>query len=220
LETDRFTKAIGDFDAANGQDPQSAHWKDLEGPRELLFARCVYQWVTQLDNEASEPLLLAARAHTLCRWEVPRSRYAMNRQGYHQWRDACAEHHAQVAEKILREKGYDNAALIQVLALILKKNWPTDPEARTLEDADCLAFLEMKLASYVDEWEAQKAINILRRTLRKMTPKARNLATSLVLDPRAAELLQALTCCRQPKERRLRARQLRTRNAFPQKLVV
>ncbi len=114
----------------------------------------------------------------------------MNRQGYHQWRDACAAHHAQVAEKMLREQGYEDATVNQVLALILKSNWPTGPQSRTLEDADCLAFLEMKLASYVDEWEVEKAINILRRTLRKMTSQARELANSIELDPRAAELLQ------------------------------
>ena len=190
FETDRFKRAIVTIDAANAQDPQSAHWKDHHGPRELLFAQCVYHWVMQLDGEASESLLLAARAHTLRRWEVPRSKYAMNRIGYHEWRDACAAYHAQIAEKMLREQGYEDATVNQVLALIVKKNWLTDPEARTLEDADCLAFLEMKLASYVDEWEAEKAINILRRSLRKMTPKARELATTIELDPRAAELLK------------------------------
>lgn len=190
LEADRFQRAMAAIDQANAQDPQSAHWKDLEGPRELVFARCVFDWVMQLDDCASEPLLLAARAHTLCRWEVPRSGYSMDRQGYHRWRDACAAHHAKIAVKMLTALGYEQAVVDQILALILKKNWPADPEARTLEDADCLAFLEMKLASYVDEWEEGKAVNILRRTLRKMTPEARALAACIKLDPSAEALLQ------------------------------
>ncbi len=114
----------------------------------------------------------------------------MNKQGYRQWRDACAAHHAQVAEKLLRNQGYEDAIVSQVLDLILKKNWPADSQAQTLEDADCLAFLEMKLATYVDEWETDKAVNILRKTLRKMTPQARELAATIDLDPRAAELLR------------------------------
>ncbi len=186
----RLESAIAAMDAVNAMDPQSAHWDDREGPRELLFTRCVYQWVSQLDRDPSETLLLAARAHTLSRWEVPRSAYPMNTPGYHEWRDACAAHHAKVAATILREQGYDHPIVDQVVALILKKNWPSDPQARTLEDADCLAFLEMKLVSYVDEWEADKAIKILRRTLRKMTPQARELAASIDLDPRAADLLR------------------------------
>lgn len=114
----------------------------------------------------------------------------MNKQGYRQWRAACAAHHAQVAEKIVRDQNYDEATVSQVLDLILKKNWPADQDARTLEDADCLAFLEMKLAAYVDEWETDKAINILRKTLRKMTHQARDLAVTIDLDPRAAALLR------------------------------
>lgn len=171
-------------------DPQSAKWNDRHAPRELLFAQCVSEWVRKLDADPSEPLLLAARSHTLCRWEVPRSTYEMNKPGYRKWRDACAAHHAQAAEKLLTNHGYDESIVTSVLDLILKKNWPADAQAQTLEDADCLAFLEMKLANYVDEWEADKAVNILRKTLRKMTLKARELAATIALDPRAAELLQ------------------------------
>jgi hypothetical protein len=189
-DTPRFKNAIAAIDAANAMDPQSAHWKDRSGPREMLFAQCVFEWVRKLDADPSEPLLLAARSHTLCRWEVPRSTYEMNKPGYRKWREACAAHHAQVAENLLTDHGYDEPIVTSVLDLILKKNWPANPQAQTLEDADCFAFLEMKLENYVDEWEADKAVNILRKTLRKMTPRARELATTIVLDPRAAELLQ------------------------------
>ena len=191
LNSTRFQNAIAAADAANSQDPQSAQYGNRRGPRELLFAECVYQWVTRLDPNACESLLLAARTHTLCRWEVPRSAFEMNKPGYRKWRDACAAHHAQVAEKLLSNQGYDGETIGPVLDLILKKNWPADQDARTLEDADCLAFLEMKLATYVDEWEPDKAVNILRKTLRKMTPQARELATKLDLESRAAELLRS-----------------------------
>jgi hypothetical protein len=189
-ETDRFKNAIAAADADNGLDPQTGQWHGRRGPRELLFAQCVYEWVNKLNPDASEPLLLAARTHTLCRWEVPRSEFEMNKPGYRKWRDACATHHAEVAEKLLKGQGYEDAIISQVLGLILKKNWPVDLQAQTLEDADCLAFLEMKLADYVDEWEPEKAVNILRKTLRKMTPQAHELAATIDLDPRAAELLQ------------------------------
>jgi hypothetical protein len=114
----------------------------------------------------------------------------MNKPGYRKWRDACAAHHAEATGKLLKEQGYDEVEVNKVSDLILKKNWPADPEAQTLEDADCLAFLEMKLANYVDEWEPEKAVNILRKTLRKMTPQARELAITIDLDHLAAELLQ------------------------------
>jgi len=189
-DSGELERAIGAMDAVNARDPQTASFRGREGPRELIFAQCVYEWVRRLDPAASETLQLAARGHTLERWVVPRSEYPMDRAGYHAWRDACAEHHANVAGRILKEQHFDDESIHKVAALTLKKNLPGDPEAQTLEDADCLAFLEMKLADYVDEWEPDKAVRILKRTLRKMSPKAREIANTLELDPRARRLLE------------------------------
>jgi hypothetical protein len=185
-----FERAVEAFDTANAEDPRSMTFAGTNGPRELLFSRRVYEWTLKLDPQASEALLLAARGHTLRRWEVPRADYSLDKIGYRRWREACAVHHAQVAENILRSLGYDNSTIGQVSALILKKEWPSNPEARVLEDADCLAFLEMKLEGYLDEWGYEKTVHILRRTLRKMTPQAKNLAASIELSERCKALLQ------------------------------
>lgn len=186
---DRFLQSLSAVDAENAQDPQVATWIGCAIPRELLFSQRVTHWVRQIEKQPIESLLLAARAHTLRRWDIPRSAYPMDNIGYHEWRDACAAHHAKLAESILRAHGYDNSFVGEVVDLILKRNWPENPNARVLEDADCLAFLELKLADYVDDWEQEKAVRILRRTLAKMTPKAIALASSIPLNPQCAELL-------------------------------
>ncbi len=66
---------------------------------------------------------------------------------------------------------------------------PAEPEACALEDADCLVFLETKLQNYVDEWEEEKTLRVLQRTLRKMTPDAREHALCLKLGERERDLL-------------------------------
>ncbi|MDO8629477.1 MAG: DUF4202 domain-containing protein [Phycisphaerales bacterium] len=189
-DAERLAEALRRIDDANAEDPRTEAADGADQPRELLFARRVYDWVTRLVTDPSETLLLAARAHTLRRWMVPRDHYPMTNLGYHEWRDACATFHAQEAERILRDVGYPRTAIDRVTALITKQNWESDPEGRTLEDADCLAFLESKLHHYLDEWDEEKAIGILRRTLRKMTPQGRALAATLKLDPRCLELLR------------------------------
>jgi hypothetical protein len=186
----RFRSALAAIDEANAQDPQTMAWNGRQGARELLFSQRVYEWVLQLDPSASEPLLLAARSHTLRRWEIARSGYEMNRRGYHAWRNACAEHHAQVARVLLGQQGYDDDTLERVAALILKEHWPADPDARTLEDADCLAFLEMKLEQYAGQWEQDKAVQILKRSLKKMTPRAREIASGIPFSSPVTELVQ------------------------------
>ncbi len=184
----RFYEAIERIDAANREDPRTELVDGESQPRELLFGQRVYEWVCKLIDDPSEELLLAARAHTLRRWLIPRDRYPKTTAGYHQWRDALAQFHADEAESILRAVGYPDDNIQKIRAFITKKNWPEDNEACALEDADCLVFLETKLRDYIDAWEESKTLRILRRTLRKMTSDGRSRALQLKLGDRELEL--------------------------------
>jgi len=185
----RFDEAIRRIDAANEEDPRTEIVDGRPRPREWAFAVRVYEWVRQLAKEPSEELLLAARAHTLRRWLIPRDRYPKTTVGYHQWRDALAQFHAQEAESILREVGYPPEKVRTVKTLITRENWPANKDACVLEDADCLAFLESKLAGYLDEWGDTRTVRILRRTIRKMTPEGQAQALKLNLGERERALL-------------------------------
>ncbi len=186
----RFPEAIKRIDAANKDDPRTELVDGKPQPREFLFAQRVYEWVGKLIDDPSEELLLAARAHTLRRWLIPRDRYPKTTVGYHQWRDALAEFHADEAESILRAVGYADEKIQKIRAFITKKNWPEDNEACALEDADCLVFLETKLRDYIDTWEESKALRILQRTFRKMTPEGRARALQIELGNRERELVR------------------------------
>lgn len=186
----RFKEAIEKFDAANGEDPRTELVDGAASPRELLFSIRVYEWVRKLVVEPSEELLLSARAHTLRRWMIPRDRYPMTTPGYHQWRDALAAFHADQAASILKQVGYDELTIARVRALITRQDWRTDREGCALEDADCLVFLETKLADYLDEWDEKKTVKILKKTLRKMTPAGLQHVAGLRLNDRCAGLLQ------------------------------
>ena len=189
-DDERFAEAIRRIDEANGEDPRTERVDGAPHPRELLFAKRVYEWVRKLVAEPSEELLLAARAHSLRRWMIPRDRYPRTTPGYRQWREALAVFHADQAGRILVDVGYTELTITRVRALIVRENWRNDPEGRALEDADCLVFLETKLEGYLDEWEEKKTVNILKKTLRKMTPIGKEHAGSLRLSDRCAELLR------------------------------
>ena len=186
---ERFAEALRLIDEANARDPRTEVFEGQPQPRELLFSLSTYGWVSRLIDLPSEALLLATRGHTLRRWMIPRDRYPKSNVGYHGWRDALAAFHADEMGRILRAVGYEEALIERVRALITRKLWPADLEARALEDADCLAFLELKLAGYVSEWGEEKTVNILRGTWVKMTPRARDLALGLPLAPREKALL-------------------------------
>jgi Domain of unknown function (DUF4202) len=113
----------------------------------------------------------------------------MTRAGYLKWRADLKIFHAKKAGEILREAGYDEAVVRRVQELNLKKNFPRDPEARVLEDALCLVFLEFQFADLAAKTDDDKIINALQKSWQKMTDAARAEALKLNYGPREKALL-------------------------------
>lgn len=187
----RFEAALTGIDAANAQDPNMAFVRGETGPKELLHGRLVSGWVQTLRPDASEALLLAARAHHIRRWTLPRTSYAPGRRPYLQWRARLHEIHAKEAAAILRSCGYDAETTARVQAIVRKQRLRTDPEVQALEDALALAFLETQLDETIEKVaDDQKIVDILQKTWVKMTPAGQQAALSLPLSPRGLALVQ------------------------------
>lgn len=181
--------ALEHFDAENARDPNTEVAEGQAHPRELLYARRLSAWVDRLSPAPSEALRLAARAQHLCRWMIPRSRYEMTRPGYHRWRTELRQFHARRATEILQNLRCPGELIQGVQALVLKLNFPADPESRVLEDALCLVFLEHQLAGLAARTPADRVINALRKSWLKMTPAARQAALALHYGPAEKALL-------------------------------
>ncbi|HTY87670.1 MAG TPA: DUF4202 domain-containing protein [Candidatus Acidoferrum sp.] len=188
-DAQRFEAALRRFDEENARDPNTEDEAGAAHPREWLYAHRLTRWVLRLCPDASEALRLAARCQHLCRWEIPRQSYPMTRAGYLQWRAALKEFHAQKAGAILREAGYPEEMVRQVQELNLKKNFPAQPEARVLEDALCLVFLEFQFAGLAAKSDDEKMVNALRKSWGKMTDAARAEALKLNYGGREKTLL-------------------------------
>jgi hypothetical protein len=186
----RFESALRRFDEANARDPNREIVDNVSHPRELLYAQRLVKWVLRLCPGASEELRLAARCQHICRWEIPRDSHPMTRAGYLQWRATLKKFHAQKAGEILREAGYAEVVIRRVQELNLKKNFPNDPEARVLEDALCLMFLEFQFAELAARSDDDKMINALRKSWQKMTETARAEALKLNFSPREKALVE------------------------------
>lgn len=189
-DSQRFESALRRFDGANSRDPNPEVADGVFRPREWLYAQRLTKWVLSLCPGASEELRLAARSQHLCRWEIPRQSYPMTRAGYLQWRATLKKFHAQKAGNILREAGYPEDVIRRVQDLNLKKHFPDDPEARVLEDALCLMFLEFQLADLAAKTAADKTINALQKSWAKMTGAARAEALKLNYGEREKALLE------------------------------
>jgi hypothetical protein len=177
----RFEQAIARIDAANVQDPAGL---------EVAHSERRTAWIRQLvGDEASEALLLAARAQHLRRWEIPRDTYPRDRAGYLQWRQELKQFHAEKTAEILQAVGYEAAMSERVRELILKKRLKLDPEVQALEDALCLVFLEEQFSDFAQK-EADKIVDIVAKTWRKMSLQGQQFALTLPLTPEDRAIIE------------------------------
>ena len=186
----RFEQAIAAIDAANADDPHTLVWAGTERPKELLHAELMTHWVHRLDPEAGEAQLLAARAHHLRRWALPRDGYPDGRAGYLRWRKDLNRRHQQDVAELLAPLGYDPVEIARVQEIIAKASRDTDPQVQTQEDALCLVFLQTQFTALADRLGDDKTVEVLRRTLAKMSPAAQVEALGLPLSDRERSLVE------------------------------
>lgn len=181
--SERFREAMARFDRANAEDPGVETVDGVSHPKELLYARRMSDALERFAPDASETVRLAVRCQHIRRWTVPRDSYPEGRDGYRRWRTGLGGFHAETAGGILREVGYEDAAVGRVQALLRKERLKADPEVQLLEDVVCLVFLRYYLAPFAARHEDEKVVGILRKTWRKMSERGRAAALDLDLAP-------------------------------------
>ena len=188
------------IDAVNANDPRTHETEPLA----LAQGRKAEEWVERLDPNASVALRLAARAHHLSRWELPRSDYPEGRAGYLRWRRAQKDRHARDLIAILGDAGGHESVSARAAEIVAKKGLGSDEEVQTFEDAVSLSFLETELRPVIDRLDDDsKVADIVAKTLAKMSSAGRTQAQRLAasLDERSQSIISeawALHVQRQP----------------------
>jgi Domain of unknown function (DUF4202) len=188
---DRLERALAAIDAANADDPHTIVVRGEVRPKEQAHAEMMTRWVRRLAPDCSEEQLIAARAHHLRRWAIPRGDYPRDRGGYLRWRTALRRQHAEDVAAIMREAGYDDTSIARVQAIVRKQGLGRDPDVQVHEDALCLVFLETQFDELTDQLDDEpKMIDILRKTAAKMSPAGLAAAQELPYSEAGAALLQ------------------------------
>ncbi|WP_036150718.1 DUF4202 domain-containing protein [Maribacter forsetii] len=187
--TDRLLRAFQQFDEANKQDPNTEVFEGTTYPKEVLYGIRMTERLNEFDPKASEALRLTARCQHICRWEIPRESYEMNREGYLRWRQELKKFHAKKAASILEDVGYDDETIDNVKFLLEKKQLKKNEETQALEDVICLVFLEFYFEPFAHKHEEDKTIDILQKTWRKMSIKGQEAALKLPLSKYSLDLI-------------------------------
>ncbi|MGD1947741.1 MAG: DUF4202 domain-containing protein [Croceivirga sp.] len=185
----KLNKAFELFDAANAEDPNAELVEGQLFPKELLYAERMTAVLSEFEPEASLALRLTARCQHICRWQIPRNAYEMNRVGYLQWRQDLKKFHAKKATEILTKVGYDSELIERVQFLLLKKKLKRDEETQTLEDVICLVFLTFYYEPFLVKHDDGKIIAILQKTWKKMSERGQQAALKLNFSGRGKGLI-------------------------------
>jgi hypothetical protein len=175
----KLNTAFEQFDAYNKKDPNSFTWENTTYPQEYFLAIKLYDWVKQLDPNAGEELLLASRSQHIGRWEIPRHTYPEGREAYLKWRKDLALYHAEKASTIMESVGYSPEQIARTKQILLKQKIKVDHDVQTMENALCLVFLQFQYEDFYPKYEADKVVNILKKSLLKMDAHGHQFALGL-----------------------------------------
>ena len=175
----RLQKTFDAIDEANAQDPNHEAWEGEQYPKELLYGQRMSAMTAEYSAVASELLQIAARGQHIQRWAISRDTYAMDKKGYHQWRNKLKAMHGELLEKIMVEQGYDQEDISTVVKLVTKRNLKNDLETQQLEDIICLVFLKYYFGDFMQKHPEEKVVHILQKTWGKMTEKGQSMALAM-----------------------------------------
>ncbi|WP_339686144.1 DUF4202 domain-containing protein [uncultured Pseudoalteromonas sp.] len=165
------------IDQANSQDPNTEIYNAQSLPKESLYATRMSEMLARFNPNADELMQIAVRGQHIERWQSPRSNFAMNKQGYHQWRSALYIFHASRVIKLMQQVGFNEAQQQRVYAAVAKQDIKRNPDSQLVEDIASLVFIEHYMLAFTStkpDYDEQKWLGIIRRTWQKMSVEARD----------------------------------------------
>jgi hypothetical protein len=192
--SDKFTAVIAAIDAANAEDPRRTEVEGEQLPYESVYAARMTEVLERLYPDASELLRIAARAQHIRRWEIPRDSQPEGREGYNKWRLALRKMHAEIVGEMMRAAGYTEDEADEVGAWLRKEQLKKSHDSQALENVVDVVFLTYYwgefLAKYA-HYDDDKLIDIVGKTLRKMSSTGHEAALALELDERTKRIVAA-----------------------------
>lgn len=182
-------EAYEEFDLYNASDPSLADYNGHMIPKSVIYGLRMSQCLEAYHPDASIEVKLAARSQHIGRWEIARSKYPMDKKGYHTWRTTLAEHHANIAGKILKELKYDPELIEKVKFLLQKKDLKNNPETQLLEDTIFLVFVRFYINEFAEKHDDEKMVDIIYKTLKKVSAKAIEKAGEIKMSDRISKLV-------------------------------
>jgi len=192
--SEKFTAVISAIDAVNAEDPRRISVDGAERPYETVYAERMSETLEAIYPDASELLRIAARAQHVRRWEIPRDTHPKTREGYQKWRLSLRKLHGEIVTKIMTENGYDAEDASLVAAYLRKEKLKKAADSQALENVVDVVFLNYYWDEFVGRYphyDDDKLIDIVGKTLRKMSSTGHAAALALDLPEKTVAIVMA-----------------------------
>jgi len=187
----RLHAVLAAIDAANAADPSRVAREDgREAPAALAYGERMSERLARFRPDADDVLQIACRAQHLERWKLPRSDYPMDRKGYHAWRNEQKRRHAERVSAMMADAGYGEDDIARCAAIVRKEGIKRDADAQALEDVACLVFLEHHALDFAAGRDEEQLVDILAKTMSKMSTEGHAAAGALPLADGVRGLLE------------------------------
>lgn len=164
-----LSRVLASIDAANMKDPRIEDGQ----PEAYLYGQRMSEQCARLFPEASDTLQIAARGQHVERWVLKRADYPEGKAGYLTWRRDLADHHANKVGEFMQAAEYSDEAVAEVQKMLRKQGIKRDAQVQALEDVICFTFLTWYFAPFAAKHPAEKVLDIVQKTARKMSDEAR-----------------------------------------------
>ncbi|PCJ76785.1 MAG: hypothetical protein COA53_00775 [Rhodobacteraceae bacterium] len=189
-----FNAVIAAIDEVNAQDPRTTIVDGQSVPFETAYADRMTKTLEQMYPDASELLRIAARAQHIRRWQIPRDTFPMNREGYQKWRLGMRQLHAELVGDIMSDNGYSADDIALVGSFLRKEALKRVADSQALENVVDVIFLAYYWDDFVtkfSDYDDDKLIDIVGKTLRKMSTKGHQAALALDLPEATTRIVLA-----------------------------
>jgi len=180
----RVRAVMARIDAANARDPRNP-------PLELEYGLRMSATLARFCPDAPLLARIACRGQHVCRWEIPRASYAEGTAGYLAWRKALQAVHATRVAEFMRAERFAESECAAAAAMVAKKDFRHDEAAQLVEDVAALTFLMHYFPAFTEKQDNKsKLVTIVAKTWKKMSPRARDYALTLKLEPAQADVVR------------------------------
>ena len=189
IHEELYLKATTAIKEVHGADSVQHMENGMAFPSEILYGQRMLALLEEVYPESSFAFKLAVQCQHLKRWGIPRTDYPFDRRGYHEWRRVVMEYQLAETRTVLSAVPVEEEDLLWILDALKNQGNKANGNAQIITDTACLVFMKWYMVPFAAKHESEKVVDILKKTMRKMSEKGIHWVSKLGLSSEVMQMV-------------------------------